>query len=140
MAATQFAKIGTFQSYATSAPFIASAFTDNASGADLLQIVAQNGKTVLAVQQNGTVNFNASGLTATPGSSAGGSYTSTAGGVGRALIGVFFALAGYPVDTAAHAIAAAFPTNPEAWDIIQVVAPGQSVGYWLDSNGVAHGS
>ena len=140
MAATQFAKFGTYQSYATSTPVVGQAFLGNESGADLLQIVNEGGKTVLAVQQNGTVNFNASGLTATPGSSAGGSYTSTANGVGRTLLGVFYAVPSYPTDTAAHAIAAAFTTNPESWDIIQVLSPGGAVNYWLDSSGVAHGS
>lgn len=140
MAATLFSVYNRYQSYAASAPFLASAFTDNASNADLLQIVNEGGKTVLAVQNNGTVNFNASGLTAVFGASASGSYTASAGGVGRAVVGVFYAQPGYPTDTAAHAITAAFPTNPQSWDIIQVIAQGGNVGYWLDSSGVAHGS
>lgn len=140
MAATQYAKLATLYSFATSTPVLPSLFNDNQSNADLFQIVNQSGKTVLAVQNNGTVNFNASGLTATPGASAGGSYTSTANGVGRAQLGVFWAVPGFPTDTAAHAIAAAFTTNPEAWDIIQVLSPGGAVNYYLDVNGVAHGS
>lgn len=140
MAATQYAKLGTYQSYAASTPVVGQAFLGNESGADLLQIFNEGGKCVLAVQQNGTVNFNASGLTATFGSSASSSYTASPSGAGRSLLGTFFAVPGYPTDTAAHAIAAAFTTNPEAWDIIQVIQQGGNVGYWLDVNGVAHGS
>lgn len=140
MAATNGALLAQYQSYATSAPFLASAFTDNQSNADLLQIVNGQGQTILAVQNNGTVNFNSAGLTPVAGASANGSYTVTAVGAGRAQIGVFRTRQTESPSSAAAAIASAFPTNPNSQDIIQVVQEGGSVGYWLDSSGVAHGS
>jgi len=137
MAATNGALLAQYQSYATSAPFLASAFTDNQSGADLLQIANGNGTVVLAVRQNGTVNFNAAGLTAVFGSSAASSYT-----YNRQVIGLFRTRQtdASSITTAALAIASAFPLNPQSLDIIQVVAEGGNVGYFLDSSGVAHGS
>lgn len=135
MAATQYAVFATYQSYATSAPFLASAFTDNESLADLLQIEVPGKGVVLAVQNNGTVNFNANGLTPTNGASASASYT-----VNRQLVGLFRTNPTATVTTVAQAVAAAFPLNPQSWDIIQVIQEGGNVGYYLDSVGVAHGS
>ena len=107
------------------------------SGADLLQIVNGNGVVVLAVQQNGTVNFSSSGLTAVLGSSQAGSYT-----LNRQVIGLFRTRQtdAASITTVALAIASAFPLNPQNQDIIQVIAQGGNVGYYLDLSGVAHGS
>ena len=32
------------------------------------------------------------------------------------------------------------PLNPQNWDIIQVISPGGTIGYYVDYQGVAHGS
>ncbi len=137
MAATNGALLAQYQSYATSAPFLASAFTDNQSGADLLQIANGAGAVVMAVRKDGTVNFNASGLTPTFGSSAAGSYT-----VNRQVVGLFRTrqVDSSSITTVALAVASAFPLNPQSLDIIQVIQEGGNVGYYLDSVGVAHGS
>src|SRR5258708_13862045 len=112
MASTNGALLAQYQSYATSAPFLASAFTDNASGADILQSVNGQGVVIAAVQQNGTVNFNSSGLTPVLGSSASGSYT-----LNRQVIGLFRTRQTEAPTTVAAAFASAFPTNPNNQDI-----------------------
>jgi len=135
MAATQYSLYETYQSYATSAPFIASAFTDNQSQADLLQIENEGGQVVVAVDYLGNVWFNASGLTASFGVGGNGLYTAN-----RQVIRKFRTVPGSTVTTVAQAFAAAFPLNPQSLDIIHVVSPGQSVGYYIDVNGISHGS
>ena len=136
MSATNGALIQQYQSFATSAPFIASAFTDNVSQADLFQIENEGGQVIVAVDYLGNVWFNASGLTASFGSGGSGLYT-----VNRQVDGgKFRTVPGSTTSTVAQAFAAAFPTNPQNLDIIQVVAPGGNPGYYVDYLGVAHGS
>lgn len=136
MAATIFSVIDRRNSFATSAPFIPSAFTDNTTNADLLQIINDDGGAVIAaVDFQGNVQFNASGLTASFGAGGAGKYT-----VNRHLIGQFRTNPGSLTSTVAQAFAAAFPLNPQSWDIFQVIAPGGNIGYYVDSSGVAHGS
>ena len=135
MAATQYSLYETYQSYATSAPFIASAFTDNQSQADLLQIENEGGQVVVAVDYLGNVWFNASGLTASSGTGGNGLYT-----LNRQVIRKFRTVPGSIVNTVAQAFAAAFPLNPQSLDYIHIIQEGGNVGYYIDVNGVAHGS
>ncbi len=135
MAATTYSVYERYQSYATVAPYIASAFTDNASHADLLQIENEGNQVIVAVDYLGNVWFNASGLTASVGVGGSGLYT-----VNRQLIHKFRTVPGTTITTVAQAFAAAFPLNPQNWDIIQVISQGANVGYYIDYLGVAHGS
>lgn len=137
MAATSGSLLAPYASYATSAPFLASAFVNPNSEVllDLLQIVKPGVGVVVAVQNNGTVNFSSTGLTAVNGSSAASSYT-----VQGTLVGQFIVLSGGLTDTVAHAVASAFPLNPQSLDILQVLAPGGNVGYYFSYAGVATGS
>src|SRR5208282_514570 len=135
MAATTYSVHERFQSYATVAPFIASAFGDNASHADLLQIETQGGLIVVAVDYLGVVHFSATGLTASEGSGGSGLYT-----LNRTLIEKFRAVPGSTITTVAQAFAAAFPLNPNNLDIIQVFAQGANPGYYISYLGVATGS
>ncbi len=135
MAATIYSVYERYQSYAPSAPFIASAFTDNESGADLLQIKNEGNQVIVAVDYLGNVWFNASGLTPTTGTGGSGLFTDH-----RTLVGSFRTVPNTSITTVAQAFAAAFPTNPQNWDIFQVIAPGGSIGYFVDYLGVAHGS
>ncbi len=136
MAATNGALIQQYQSYATVAPFIASAFTDNPSDADLLQIVSAVGGAVLvAVDYLGAVHFSSTGLTAVNGAGGTGTYT-----LNHQVISQYRTRPSDTITTVAQAFASAFPTNPQNQDIIQVVAEGANVGYYIDYLGVAHGS
>lgn len=140
MAATPYSVYNRYNSYATSAPYIASAFTDNKSNADLLQIQNEGGQVIAAVDYTGTVQFNASGLTASEGSGGTGLYT-----YNRQVVGLFRTINSNPaqstlITTVAQAFAAAFSLNPQNWDIIQVISPGGTIGYYVDYLGVAHGS
>jgi len=136
MPATNGALLAQYQSYAASTPVVASAFTDNTSQADLLQIANDDGTAILAaVDYTGTVQFNASGLTASLGSGGTGKYT-----LNRQVIGQFRTNPGTTITTVAQAFAAAFPTNPQNQDIIQIVQQGANVAYYVDSLGVSHGS
>lgn len=111
------------------------AFPDNESLADILQIENQGGQVIVSVSYNGTVNFNASGLTFTTGQGGAGLYT-----LNRQLDGKYRTVPGTTITTVAQAFAAAFPLNPQNQDIIQVINIGGSVGYYIDYTGVAHGS
>lgn len=114
------------------------AFTDNPTSADILQIVAPGGEVIVSVSYNGTVNFNASGLTSTTGAGGAGLYT-----LNRQLDRQYRinpTSVSLPITTVAQAFAAAFPLNPQNLDIIQVINAGGNISYWLDSTGVAHGS
>lgn len=134
MAATNYSLMRTYQSYAASAPFVAGAFTDNASQADILQI--SNGSAVIvAIDFQGNVRFNASGLTPSFGSGGAGLYT-----VNRQLDRLYAIVPSQTITTVAQAFAAAFPTNPQSLDILHVIAQGGNVGWYVDANGVAHGS
>ncbi len=135
MAATNGALIQQYQSYATSAPYLASAFTDNQSQADILQIVSPGGVVIAAVSYLGTVSFSATGLTAALGAGGSGTYT-----LNRQVISQYRTRPNDTITTVAQAFASAFPTNPQNQDIIQVVAEGANVGYYIDYLGVAHGS
>jgi hypothetical protein len=135
MAATPYSVIERYNSYATSAPYLASAFTDNASNADILQIENEGGQVIVAVDYLGNVRFNSSGLTASYGTGGSGLYT-----VNRVLNERYRTVPGSSTSTVALAFAAAFSTNPMNFDILQVIAPGGTIGYYIDYTGVAHGS
>lgn len=135
MAATNGALIQQYQSYATVAPFVASAFTDNQSSADILQIVSPGGDVIAAVDYTGTVQFNASGLTPSLGAGGTGLYT-----VNRVLNNRYRTRPTDTITTVAQAFASAFPLNPQNQDILQVVAQGANVGWYVDYLGAAHGS
>ncbi len=140
MAATPYSVYNRYNSYATSAPYIASAFPDNKSNADLLQIENEGAQTIVAVDYLGNVWFSSTGLTAVNGTGGTGTYTNN-----RQVIGRFRTYNSNPaqstlITTVAQAFAAAFPLNPQSWDIIQVISPGGTIGYYVDYLGVAHGS
>jgi hypothetical protein len=135
MAATQYSVMRRYNSYATTAPYLASAFGDNESQADILQIENEGGQVVVAVDYLGNVRFNSSGLTASYGSGGVGLYT-----YNRQLDRKYRTVPGSTVTTVAQAFAAAFPTNPQNWDILQVIAPGGTIGYYINYLGVATGS
>ena len=111
------------------------AFPDNESLADILQIENQGGEVIVSVSYNGTVNFNAAGLTATTGQGGAGLYT-----LNRQLDRKYRTVPGSTITTVAQAFAAAFPLNPLNQDIIQVINVGGNVSYYIDYTGVAHGS
>lgn len=111
------------------------AFNDNESSADILQIATPGGTVIVSVSFNGTVNFNANGLTSTTGAGGSGLYT-----LNRTLDRQYRTIPGQVITTVAQAFASAFPTNPQNLDIIQVINAGGNISYWLDVNGVAHGS
>ena len=135
MPATIFSVIDRRQSYAASAPFVANAFLDNISNADLLQIENEGGQIVAAVDYTGTVQFNAAGLTQSLGTGGTGLYT-----LNRQVIGKYRTVPGSATATVAQALAAAFSLKPQSWDIIQIIASGGNIGWYVDSLGVAHGS
>lgn len=111
------------------------AFPDNESLADILQIENQGGQVIVSVSYNGTVNFNASGLTSTTGQGGAGLYT-----LNRQLDRKYRTVPGTTITTVAQAFAAAFPLNPQNQDIIQVINIGGAISYWVDVQGMAHGS
>jgi hypothetical protein len=74
-------------------------------------------------------------LTASYGSGGVGLYT-----YNRQLDRKYRTVPGSTVTTVAQAFAAAFPTNPQNWDILQVIAPGGTIGYYINYLGVATGS
>ena len=135
MAATTYSLMRRYQSYATSAPFLASAFTDNVSQSDILQIENEGNQVIVAVDYLGNVWFNATGLTASFGVGGSGLYT-----VNRQLDRKYRTVPGTTITTVAQAFAAAFPLNPSSLDILQVSAQGGNIGWYIDVNGVAHGS
>ena len=91
-----------------------------AQNLDILQIIDQGGKVVLNVDYLGAVHNPASG--ATNGTRLGQFATTLASG-----------------DTTAHYFANAF-SNPSLQDILQIINVGGNVSYYLDYQGVAHGS
>ena len=135
MAATNGALIQQYQSYATVAPFVAAAFTDNPSGADILQIVAPGGAVIAAVDYTGTVQFSSTGLTAALGTGGTSKYT-----LNRTVDKQYRTRPSDTITTVAQAFASAFPTNPNNQDILQVIAEGAAVGWYVDYLGAAHGS
>jgi hypothetical protein len=138
MAATTYSVFDRYNSYATSAPYIASAFSDNASQADLLQIENQGGIVIVAVDYLGTVHFSATGLTATGGVGGTGLYTLNRQVIGKFRVGT---IPSATITTVAQAFAAAFPQqSSQQQDIIQVIAPGGTIGYYINYAGVASGS
>lgn len=124
MAATLYALQGR---YAGSS--VLNAFAGGAPASqDLIQLVivgditAGDPPTVtLNVDKNGTVHNPA--VSPTQGARVGTFETSAASGA-----------------TTAQKFAGAWPTNPSSLDIIQVINQGGNTSYWLDVNGVAHGS
>ena len=64
MAATPYSVYNRYNSYATSAPYIASAFSDNQSNADLLQIENEGGQVIVAVDYTRQRSVQLQGLTA----------------------------------------------------------------------------
>lgn len=87
---------------------------------DLIQIVDNGGQVVLNVDSTGAVHNPA--VSATNGTRIGQFQTRLASG-----------------DTTAHYFADAF-ANPSQLDIFQVINIGGNIHYWLDFQGVAHGS
>lgn len=135
MAATQYCLYNRYNSYATAAPYLASAFMDNGANADLMQIVSASGRLILAVVNYlGNVYFSATGLP----DGAGGTANVHTGD--RQVIGRFQCRPTDTIATVAQAFTSAFPFNPQNLDIIQVISPGGTIGYYVNSSGVATGS
>lgn len=113
MAATSYSLIQSVQGSSWAA-----AYGAQGSALDIMQIVDAGGSTLLNITSTGVVHNPASG--ATKGTSVGVYETSVSSG------------------TTAQIVAAAF-TNPQQYDILQLIAPaGGGVNNYIDYLGVSH--
>jgi hypothetical protein len=98
-----------------------------AQNLDVLQITDNNGSAIL-------LNVDFAGVVHNPAVNP----TTSASGIGNTRLGQFVTRLSSSATTA-QLFADAF-SNPSLQDIVQVVNVGGNVSYWLDANGVSHGS